>query len=113
MIWSEVAYTYTPAIGYMVAKTGMTFRDAAYTRPRTVPVLYIRRVPAHLSEAVTAALDKLPTCTVHRDPLGRGSATIPGLRWFSFGKGGLDPLHWKAAPYSSLTSNAGCVQTLD
>jgi hypothetical protein len=36
VIWSEVAYTYTPAIGYMVAKTGMTFRDAAYTRPRTV-----------------------------------------------------------------------------
>ena len=36
VIWSEVSYKYTPAIGYMVAKTGMTFRDAAYTRPRTV-----------------------------------------------------------------------------
>jgi Flp pilus assembly protein TadG len=36
VIWSEVSYTYTPAIGYIVAKTGMTFRDAAYTRPRTV-----------------------------------------------------------------------------
>ena len=44
MIWSEVAYTYTPAIGYMVAKTGMTFRDAAYTRPRTVAcVIYPTR----------------------------------------------------------------------
>jgi Flp pilus assembly protein TadG len=36
VIWSEVSYTYTPAIGYMVAKTGMAFRDTAYTRPRTV-----------------------------------------------------------------------------
>jgi len=36
VIWSKVSYKYTPAIGYMVAKTGMTFNDAAYTRPRTV-----------------------------------------------------------------------------
>jgi len=36
VIWSEVRYKYTPAIGYMVAATGMTFNDAAYTRPRSV-----------------------------------------------------------------------------
>jgi Flp pilus assembly protein TadG len=36
VIWSEVSYKYTPAIGYMVAKTGMSFNDAAFTRPRTV-----------------------------------------------------------------------------
>ena len=36
VIWSEVSYKYTPAVGYMLAKTGMTFRDVAYTRPRLV-----------------------------------------------------------------------------
>jgi Flp pilus assembly protein TadG len=36
VIWSEVTYTYTPAIGYVVSKLGMPFNDAAYTRPRTV-----------------------------------------------------------------------------
>ena len=35
VIWSEVSYKYTPAIGYVLAKTGMTFSDTAYTRPRT------------------------------------------------------------------------------
>ena len=36
VVWSEVRYTYTPAIGYMLAKTGITFRDVSYTRPRLV-----------------------------------------------------------------------------
>lgn len=36
VIWSEVSYKYTPAIGYVLAKTGMTFSDTAYTRPRQV-----------------------------------------------------------------------------
>ena len=36
VIWSEVSYQYTPAIGIMLAQTGMTFRDVAYTRPRLV-----------------------------------------------------------------------------
>ena len=36
VIWSEVSYKYTPAIGYVVAKTGMSFSDTAFTRPRTV-----------------------------------------------------------------------------
>jgi Flp pilus assembly protein TadG len=35
VIWSKVAYTYTPAVGYMLAKTGITFEDAAFTRPRS------------------------------------------------------------------------------
>jgi Flp pilus assembly protein TadG len=35
VIWSEVSYKYTPAIGYVLAKTGMSFNDTAYTRPRT------------------------------------------------------------------------------
>jgi len=36
VIWSEVSYKYTPAIGIMMAQTGITFRDVAYTRPRLV-----------------------------------------------------------------------------
>ena len=36
VIWSEVSYKYTPAIGIMLAQTGLTFRDVAYTRPRLV-----------------------------------------------------------------------------
>jgi Flp pilus assembly protein TadG len=41
VIWSEVSYKYTPAVGIMLAQTGMTFRDFAYTRPRLVTcVLY-------------------------------------------------------------------------
>jgi Flp pilus assembly protein TadG len=36
VIWSEVSYKYTPAVGYILAKTGITFKDAAFTRPRLV-----------------------------------------------------------------------------
>jgi len=36
VIWSEVSYKYTPAVGIMLAQTGITFRDVAYTRPRLV-----------------------------------------------------------------------------
>lgn len=37
VIWSEISYTYTPAVGYMVSKTGMPpFKDVSYTRPRLV-----------------------------------------------------------------------------
>ncbi|OCK56096.1 hypothetical protein LMTR3_32955 [Bradyrhizobium sp. LMTR 3] len=34
VIWSEVSYKYTPAVGYVMAKTGKSFEDAAFTRPR-------------------------------------------------------------------------------
>jgi Flp pilus assembly protein TadG len=36
VIWSEVSYKITPAVGYVLAKTGLTFRDVSYTRPRLV-----------------------------------------------------------------------------
>jgi Flp pilus assembly protein TadG len=36
VVWSEVSYKYTPAVGYILAKTGLTFKDAAFTRPRLV-----------------------------------------------------------------------------
>jgi Flp pilus assembly protein TadG len=34
VIWSEVSYKYTPTVGYVLASTGITFKDAAFTRPR-------------------------------------------------------------------------------
>jgi len=41
VIWSEVSYRYTPAVGYVVATTGIPFNDAAFTRPRlALCVLY-------------------------------------------------------------------------
>ena len=34
LIYSEVSYLYVPAVGYVMAKAGITLRDVAYTRPR-------------------------------------------------------------------------------
>jgi hypothetical protein len=34
LIWSEVSYLYTPAVGYVTVKTGVTLSDFAYSRPR-------------------------------------------------------------------------------
>ena len=34
LILSEVSYLYTPTIGYVMAKAGVTLSDVAYTRPR-------------------------------------------------------------------------------
>jgi Flp pilus assembly protein TadG len=34
LIWSEVNYKYVPAVGYVMAKTGITLSDVTYTRPR-------------------------------------------------------------------------------
>ena len=34
LIWSEVSYVYVPAVGYVMAKTGVTLSDLTYTRPR-------------------------------------------------------------------------------
>ncbi len=36
VIWSEVSYKITPAVGYVLSKTGLTFKDVSYTRPRLV-----------------------------------------------------------------------------
>jgi Flp pilus assembly protein TadG len=41
LIFSEVNYLYTPAVGYLIAKAGITLSDVAYTRPRqSVCVIY-------------------------------------------------------------------------
>jgi Flp pilus assembly protein TadG len=34
LIWSEVSYTYVPAVGYVMSKTGVPLNDLTYTRPR-------------------------------------------------------------------------------
>ena len=34
LIWSEVSYLYVPAVGYVMAKAGVTLSDLTYTRPR-------------------------------------------------------------------------------
>jgi Flp pilus assembly protein TadG len=34
LIFSEVSFLYTPAVGYVMAKAGITLSDVAYTRPR-------------------------------------------------------------------------------
>ena len=34
LVWSEVSYTYVPAVGYVMAKTGVNLSDLTYTRPR-------------------------------------------------------------------------------
>jgi Flp pilus assembly protein TadG len=34
LIFSEVSYLYVPAVGYVMAKAGITLHDVAYTRPR-------------------------------------------------------------------------------
>ncbi|WP_223966542.1 TadE/TadG family type IV pilus assembly protein [Bradyrhizobium sp. ma5] len=41
LIFSEVSYKYVPTIGYVMAKTGITLADVAFTRPRqSVCVFY-------------------------------------------------------------------------
>jgi Flp pilus assembly protein TadG len=34
LIWSEVDYRYVPAVGYVMAKAGVSLHDATFTRPR-------------------------------------------------------------------------------
>lgn len=34
LIYAEVQYKYVPAVGYMMAKTGVQLNDSTYTRPR-------------------------------------------------------------------------------
>jgi Flp pilus assembly protein TadG len=34
LIFSEVSYLYTPTVGYVMAKAGITLSEVAYTRPR-------------------------------------------------------------------------------
>jgi Flp pilus assembly protein TadG len=46
VILSEVSYLYTPAVGYVMGKAGVTLNDQAYTRPRQVVCVTYNNVPA-------------------------------------------------------------------
>jgi Flp pilus assembly protein TadG len=45
LIFSEVSYLYTPAVGYVMAKTGVTLSDVAYSRPRSVTCVVYNSQP--------------------------------------------------------------------
>jgi Flp pilus assembly protein TadG len=40
LIYSEVSYLYTPTIGYVMARAGVTLTDTAFTRPRQSTCVY-------------------------------------------------------------------------
>jgi Flp pilus assembly protein TadG len=40
LIFSQVSYTYVPTVGYVLAKTGITMSDSAFTRPRQSTCVY-------------------------------------------------------------------------
>jgi Flp pilus assembly protein TadG len=46
LILSEVTYVYKPAIGYVMAKAGVTLKDSTYTRPRQSICVIYNNVPA-------------------------------------------------------------------
>jgi Flp pilus assembly protein TadG len=46
LIFSEVSYLYTPTVGYVMGKAGVTLSDVAYTRPRQLTCVTYNAVPA-------------------------------------------------------------------
>jgi hypothetical protein len=48
LIWSEVSYLFTPAVdfGGLMAKTGVTLSDVAFSRPRSVTCVVYNKLPA-------------------------------------------------------------------
>jgi hypothetical protein len=37
LVFAEVSYRYVPAVGYVMAPTGVPLSDVAYIRPRQAP----------------------------------------------------------------------------
>jgi Flp pilus assembly protein TadG len=46
LVFSEVSFLYTPTIGYVMAKAGVTLSDVAYTRPRQYSCVFYPAAPA-------------------------------------------------------------------
>jgi Flp pilus assembly protein TadG len=46
LLLSELSYLYTPAVGYVMGKAGVTLNDVAYTRPRQVVCVTYNNLPA-------------------------------------------------------------------
>jgi Flp pilus assembly protein TadG len=45
LIYSEVKYLYTPAVGYVMGKAGVTLADTAFTRPRQSTCVFYPTTP--------------------------------------------------------------------
>lgn len=45
LIFSEVSYQYVPAVGYVMAKTGINLSDVSYTRPRQGTCITYNNLP--------------------------------------------------------------------
>jgi Flp pilus assembly protein TadG len=46
LLFSEVSYLYTPTVGYVMGKAGVTLADVSYTRPRQVTCVTYNNLPA-------------------------------------------------------------------
>jgi Flp pilus assembly protein TadG len=46
LIFSETSQLYTPAVGYVMGRSGVTLSDVAYTRPRQLTCVTYNTVPA-------------------------------------------------------------------
>ena len=51
VIFSEVSYLYTPAVGYVMGKAGVTLSDVAYSRPRQVTCVIYNNLPVSPAQA--------------------------------------------------------------
>lgn len=49
LLFSEVSYLYVPTIGYVMAESGVTLGDVAYTRPRQVVCVIYNSLPSAAS----------------------------------------------------------------
>jgi Flp pilus assembly protein TadG len=62
LILSEVSYLYKPTIGYVMANTGVTLSDKAYTRPRQVVcMVYITPSPPQPNDSGSPPQPACPT----------------------------------------------------
>ena len=62
LIFSEVSYRYVPAVGKVMAATGVNLTDVAYTRPRQSTCVMYYPTPA--------------SGTIHSCPTRDGSASV-------------------------------------
>jgi Flp pilus assembly protein TadG len=59
LIFGEVNFLYKPTIGYVMAPTGVTLSDVAYTRPRQSTCVFYPTAPAPVPPATTPACPTL------------------------------------------------------
>jgi Flp pilus assembly protein TadG len=59
LIFSEVSYLYVPTVGYVMAPSGVTLSDVAYTRPRQSSCVFYPAPPAVVPPATHPACPTL------------------------------------------------------